>query len=186
MNYFDIIIAAILLYSAYKGFSKGIVIQAASLIALVLGIYGAIKFSDVTAEFLVSEFGLTTEYLSLISFAITFVGIVIIVHLIAKIISKFMRAVALGFIDRISGLVFGVLKMTFIISIILVILNNFNKKFSFLPEEKLEGSVLYKPLSNFAPYLFPYLNFEEIKDNIEEKFDAPDLNLDIEPDGVET
>ncbi len=186
MNYFDIIIGAILLYAAYKGFSKGIVIQAASLIALIFGIYGAIKFSGLTAAFLVEEFELTTEYLSLISFAITFVGIVIIVHLIARIIDKLVKAVALGFVNRIAGLAFSVLKMAFIISVVLVIINNFNKKYDFLPQDKVEGSVLYKPLSNFAPYLFPYLNFDEIKDSLEDQFDIPKKEEESKPEGVET
>lgn len=184
MNYFDIIFAAILLYSAYKGFSKGIVIQAASLVALLLGIFGAIKFSDITSDFLVREFELTTQYLPLISFAITFVIIVLGVHLVARIVDKLMKAVALGFINRISGLIFGLIKTAFIISIVLVIVNNSDKKFNFLPEKKVEESLLYEPLSNFAPFLFPYLNFEDIKgtieENIDEQFDFSDSSEDIE------
>ena len=144
MNYFDIIFAAILLYAAYKGFSKGIVIQAASLIALILGIYGAIKFSDVTATFLIEKFDLQTEYLSLISFAITFVGIVILVHLIARIIDKFIKAIALGFVNRAFGGIFAIIKTAFIISIVLVIINNANKKFDFLPEDTREVTRIHR------------------------------------------
>ena len=184
MNYFDIIFLIILLYAAYKGFSKGIVIQAASLIALLLGIYGAIKFSGITADYLTEYLEIKTQYLSLIAFAITFVGIVIIVHLIARIIDKFFRAIALGFVNRAFGAVFSVIKVAFIISIVLVIINNANKKYAFLPEEKTEGSLLYKPLSNFAPYLFPYLNFEEIKDNIKKKIE-PEMEQETR-NGIQT
>ncbi len=175
MNYFDIIFGAILLYSAYKGFSKGIVIQAASLVALLLGIYGAIKFSDVTSGFLQEKFQPETQYLPLISFALTFVAIVIGVHLIAKIIDKLVKAVALGFINRLSGMVFSIIKMAFIISIILVLVNNADKKFNFLPKEKVQNSILYQPLSNFAPYLFPYLNFDNIKNTFEDNIEPFDF-----------
>lgn len=182
MNYFDLIFAIILIYSAYKGFSKGLVIQVASLIALLLGIFGAIKFSDITADFLVQKFALETQYLPLISFAVTFIGIVICVHLIARIVDKLMKAIALGFINRIAGVVFGVIKTAFIISIILVIINNADKRLNFLPREKLDDSLLYKPLSNFAPYIFPYLNFDDIKDSID---DSIDESFDF-TDSVET
>jgi hypothetical protein len=33
-----------------------------------------------------------------------------------------------------------------------------------LPEEKIEDSFLYQPLSDFAPMVFPYLHFDELKD----------------------
>ena len=185
MNYFDIAFAGLLIYSAYKGFSKGIIIQAASLTALLLGVFDAIKFSDVTSKFLNNEFGFETKYLPLVSFAITFVVIVIAVHLIAKIIDKLMKAVALGFVNRIAGLTFGILKTAFIISIILVILNNIDKKYSFMPRDKLQESFLYKPLSDFAPWLFPYLNFEDIKDTFEDNMEEFDFSKEASDD-IET
>lgn len=186
MNYFDLIFACIFIYAAYKGFSKGIVIQAASLIALIVGIYGAIKFSDVTAAYLTEKLELQTQYLPLIAFAVTFIGIVIAIHLLAKIIDKLMKAVALGFVNRILGLTFSVIKIAFIISIVLVIINNANAKYNFLPKEKVENSLLYKPLSNFAPYLFPYLNFEQIKNSVKDRIDIPEEKKEEIIEGIKT
>ena len=168
MNYIDLILAVFLVWAAYKGFKNGLIIEVASLAALILGIFGAIKFSGLTADFLVEQFDLTTQYLSLIAFAITFVCIVIVVHLLARFLDKLVKAIALGFINRLAGIVFGVVKVAFILSIVLVILNAINQKTSFLPQEKLEKSLLYGPVSNFAPAIFPYLDFEEIRENIED------------------
>ena len=58
LNYFDLVIAILLLWSAYKGFTKGFLIMAASLAALVLGVWGAIRFSDLTAGFLIQNLNL--------------------------------------------------------------------------------------------------------------------------------
>ena len=55
MNGFDILIAIILVWTAYKGFSKGFVSQAAAFAALLLGIFGAIKFSDYTASLIIKK-----------------------------------------------------------------------------------------------------------------------------------
>jgi len=135
----------------------------ASLAALILGIFGAIKFSYMTSDFLVEKFDMTTQYLPLISFAITFVIIVVVVHLMAKALDKLVKAIALGFVNRLLGVLFGVIKTAFILSIILVILNTIDRKTHFLPEDKIEESFLYKPISAFAPLIFHDLNFESIR-----------------------
>ncbi len=163
MNYIDLILLIFLLWSAYRGFRNGLIIEVASLAALILGIFGAIKFSYMTSDFLVEKFEMTTQYLPLISFAITFVIIVVVVHLLAKALDKLVKAVALGFINRILGVLFGVIKTAFILSIILVILNTIDRKTHFLPEEKIEESLLYNPISAFAPIIFHDLNFESIR-----------------------
>ncbi len=164
MNYIDIIITIVLLWAAYKGFSKGFVIQAAALVALLLGIYGAIRFSDYTSALLIEKLDLTTRHLKLISFIITFVVIVVVVQILANLMDKLIKAVALGFVNRLAGLFFSVLKAAFIVSILLVVINTLDNRYSFLPEKEVSESFFYSPLSNFAPMIFPYLkdNFESI------------------------
>ncbi len=160
MNIFDLVFLVVFIWAAYKGFSKGLIIQAASLAALLLGIIGAIKFSGYTAFVLTKKFNVTGEYLQLTAFAITFVIIVIAVHIIARLTEKFVKAVALDFVNRILGLLFSTIKMAFIISIVLVIINIINYKAPFLPKDKVNKSLLYKPLSSLAPMLFPYFRLE--------------------------
>ena len=163
LNYFDIVISIFLLWSAYRGISKGLLIMAASLAALVLGVWGAIRFSGLTADFLVQQFEWSTRYLSLIAFAVTFIGIVILVHLLARAMDKLVKAIALGFVNRLAGMLFGILKTALIISIVLVIINSIERRIPFIPEEHKENSLLYQPLSKLAPAIFPYLKFEDLK-----------------------
>jgi membrane protein required for colicin V production len=170
MNFIDLIIVVLLLWSAYRGFVKGFVLQLATLAALLLGILGAIKFSDLTAHWLSKNFDMASMYLDVIAFAITFILIVIAVHLLARVIEKLIQAIALGFINRILGIVFGIIKTAFILSIILVLLNKADEKYHFLPEKKIQESLLYLPLRDFAPMIFPYLQFDEWK----EELDQPD------------
>ena len=168
INYFDFIIAVFLLWSAYRGITKGFLIMAASLAALILGVWGAIRFSHLTAALMISYFSLQTKYLALISFALTFVIIVILVHLLSRALDKLVKTVALGLVNRLAGLLFGMLKTAFLISIFLVILNGINSRIPFIPEEHKENSLLYQPLSRLAPAIFPFLNFEEIRHRIQE------------------
>ena len=92
MSQIDIILIIPLLWGAVMGFKKGLVLELASLVGLVLGIYGAIKFSDYTAEKLKQYVEITQEWLGLISFLVTFVLIVFAVFLavdFANIFSSF-------------------------------------------------------------------------------------------------
>ena len=171
-NYLDIILAIPLLWFCYKGFKNGLVIEAASLGALLLGVWGAYHFSGTTAGILIENFGLESDYLSLIAFALTFILIVVAVHFIARLIDKLVKAVALGFVNRLFGLVFAVAKFAFIISILLGIVNRFDKDEKLITSELKKESLLYQPLSDFAPMIFPYLDldgFDEIEQKAREK-----------------
>jgi membrane protein required for colicin V production len=179
MNYFDIIFLILFLWSAYRGIKKGFVVMAASLAALILGIWGAIRFSNFTFSFLSNHFELKTQYLSLIAFALTFVLIVILVHLVARLVEKLVEAVALGFLNRIAGLLFGIIKTAFILSVILVIINTIDEKLPIIPEEHKSNSLLYEPLSKLVPTIFPYLKFEKIKKNILEQEDTTGTEVEV-------
>ncbi len=168
MNYFDIVIGIILLIAIIKGLKNGLIIEFASLAALVLGVLGAIKFSDLTEGWLLQHF--TNNYIGIISFLVTFAIIVVAVHLVAKVVDKLVQAVALGLINRIFGAAFSFVKYGFILSILIAIFTSFDKTFNLIPEETKENSIIYEPLSDFAPRVFPYLNFDKdkIKDKVED------------------
>ena len=166
MNYFDAIFIIAFLWSAYRGITKGFIIMLASLAALILGVWGAIHFSDLTSGFLTDKLNFDSQYLQIISFAVTFILIVIAVHLVARAADKLVKAVALGFVNRIAGLIFGIAKTAFIISIILVVVNSIDRKLPFIPEEHKENSLLYQPLSRLAPAIFPYLDFEKVRERV--------------------
>jgi membrane protein required for colicin V production len=157
MNYFDVVVAIILILALIKGFKNGLIIEFASLAALVMGVIGAIKFSSLTEAWLIQYF--QSNYIGIISFLVTFVGIVVGVHLLAKIVDKVVKAVALGMVNRILGGLFSLVKIGFIVSILLAVFSSFDRTFNIIPEETRESSILYAPLSEFAPGLFPYLYF---------------------------
>ncbi len=169
MNTIDLVFAILLLWSAYRGYTKGFIIQLATLAALLLGILGAVMFSDITSSLIIKKFDISGQYLPIISFAVTFVVIVIAVHLFARMLNKLIDAIALGIVNRLLGVLFSVLKIAFIVSIILVLINKADNKYNFIPDETKENSLFYKPLSNFAPMIFPYLNFDKIREKFEEE-----------------
>jgi len=157
MNWIDLAIVVVLILSMVMGFINGLVKEVASLAALILGIWGAIKFSTFTAAKLYDYFDMTGQYVGVIAFIITFAIIVVIIHFIGIIADKIVNAVSLGFVNRLLGIVFGLLKSVLIMSVFFVVLNVINDKRHFLPEDKIEQSIFFNPISDIAPVIFPII-----------------------------
>jgi membrane protein required for colicin V production len=157
MNWIDFAIVIILGLSMITGFANGFVREAASLLALILGIWGAIKFSGFTAAKLYDYFDMTGSYVGILAFIVTFVLIVIVIHFIGIIADKLVDAVALGFVNKLLGIGFGLLKSMLILSVAFVILNAIDSHKPFLPKEKIEKSLFYNPVSDIIPALFPII-----------------------------
>jgi len=163
MNILDIILAIPLLWALYRGFRKGLIYMVASLTALVLGILGAMRFHEMTGSLLQRWFEISPEHLNLVAFAVTFILIVIVVHVAAFLVDKLVKAIALSFVNRAAGMLFGVLVTAFIVSVILMPVDAANQRRQFISEDTIEGSLLYRPLTKFAPAVLPYLKSDEFR-----------------------
>ena len=144
-----------------------------SLAALVLGIIGAMKLRPFFAGVLDSLFSISPEYMNAIAFAVAFLSIVIVVHLVSYLLEKVVKAVALSFVNRVLGMVFGLLVTAFVLSMILWPINEVNAQKQIIKPERIEGSLLYKPLSAFAPAVFPYLKKDEWKQYVPKRKKLP-------------
>lgn len=173
MGILDIIFIIPVVWLAYVGFKKGLIIELSTLLALVLGVFVSLYFSDITAEFLKNSFDVSSKYLKLISFIITFLLVVIAVNLTGKLIEKFVDMVALSFLNKSTGGVFGVLKAVVILSLLVFFIEKVDKKKFLLSEELTENSLFYPYIQPIAPTLidaFSDIDFdidaEELKDDI--------------------
>jgi len=155
MAIIDIILAVLLLFGLIRGFLKGFFVEVASLIALVAGVYGAIHFSNFAAEFLESKVEWDEKYINIVSFAITFVIIVLAIALAGKALTKLANFAALGIVNKLLGSVFGLLKIAMILSVLLIVFENLNSTISFVDKEEIKQSILYSPVRQLAPTIFP-------------------------------
>ncbi len=172
MNYIDLIIVTLLVIGIARGFIDGFIREFASLLALILGIWGAIKFSSLVAAKLYDYFDMSGKYVGIIAFIITFIIIVIIVHFIGMAVDKFVESISLGFFNRLLGLVFGFLKNALILSVFFVILNAIDAKHPFLPREAISHSKFYTPIADIAPAIFPIIgegSFDKSFDRFKKK-----------------
>ena len=165
MNYLDITILVPLLYGLIKGFSNGLIKEVAGLLSLVLGVYIAVNFSIFLEPYLSGFFDNYEQFKPIISFAILFVATIFIIKLIGILANKITKALALGFISRIFGAIFGGLKVALILSFLLTI----ESRFELIQDKTKENSQLYVPTKNAIKIITPYFNehkniFEKIQD----------------------
>lgn len=168
MNVFDIVIAALLVFAFVRGLMKGFFIEVASLIALVGGVWGAIHFSHFAGDLLEERVDWEENYIALTAFAITFVAIVIGVSLLGRMLTKMADLAALGLINKLFGGVFALLKSVVILSVIFVFFSKINTTVPFLGEETLEKSILYQPVKDIVPTIFP---------SIIEEFESKEIDV---------
>ena len=153
MNYIDIVIGLLLFASLVIGWRQGFIRQLFGLLALFLGVYCAYKFSGITAHYLSRWFEINESITKEVSFAVTFLVVLIFVIIVGRFADRIVRMVALGFLNRFLGMILSLFKAVLIISICLLIL----KMFDILPAADTQKSFLYQPLENIATNVFPYL-----------------------------
>ena len=174
MNLLDIILGIILIFSFFQGTKKGLFVTLASLIGLVLGIIGAIYFSDYAANYINEWFSWNKQTTSFVAIAVTFIAIVIIVNWAGKFLTKIVDFAFLGVFNKILGGIFNMIISAFIVSVIFMFFNEWNATEYLISEEKKNNSYLYEPIANLAPLVLPDL-VEEIE-NIDIPKDILDIN----------
>ena len=143
MNYIDIVILLFLLYGAFRGFSKGLIIEVATLAGLILGVFIAIRYSPFTEGILKDFLNITSRYLSYIALAVTFLLVVIAVYLLGKMLTRLVDIISLGLVNKLLG----------------TLLDALNDKFHFISEETRENSLLFDPFLNFAQQMYNTIRF---------------------------
>lgn len=154
MNYIDLTIGIILAIGLVRGFMKGFIIEIASLLALLLGLYGAYKFSDFVAVYLENQFSWRYEHLKLISFLLTFILIAIAVNLLGKALTKMAEMVALGIFNKLLGAFFGGLKWMLILSVLINLVELFMGQTAFDKPRIVQESRLFEVVKRVAPAIY--------------------------------
>lgn len=151
MNWLDWVLLAVFAIAAFKGFSRGFIVEVGSLVALVAGVWAGVHVSDRVVD----AIGLETESAAL-AFLVTFLLVLLVVHLIAKLLTAMVDLAQLSLPNKLSGIGFGVLRSAFTMSIVLNLLAG-SSDGSLPPAKAREGSMLFGPVRSFAPLIIPSL-----------------------------
>ncbi len=157
MNLIDFVILIPVVYGAWKGFKKGLVIEIFILLALFVGLYIGINFSDKTASWLKSTFEWNSSYLPVIAFTITFLAVGAMLYFAGKVVERMVKVVQLGMVNKIFGALLGALKIVYIVSCILILLESYDERGNFFQKTTKDDSLLYHPIIGFSKATLPSL-----------------------------
>lgn len=157
MNLLDILILIPIAFGIWRGFKKGFIIELFTFLALFIGLYAGIHFSDGVANFLKNEFSFTSQYLPTIAFAITFLLIGAMVYFAGIAIEKAVKAVQLSLPNRLLGALLGGFKMLLFAGTAIILLESYDEKSDIISEESKESSLLFLPVENTTSALMPAL-----------------------------
>jgi membrane protein required for colicin V production len=152
MSGLDWVLVALLGFAAVRGFFRGFVVEVASLVAVIAGIWVAAHYNARVAAWV----GMDARN-EVFSFIITFIAVLVLVHLLANVITKAMDMAMLGLPNKVAGTLFGALRASFILSVVLNILMASPKVVGLVSQQTLDRSHLYRPLRAFAPSILPAL-----------------------------
>lgn len=115
----DIIFAILIIIACIKGYQKGLIIAVFSVVAFIIGLAAALKFSTLVAAWLSNHSDINAKWLPVLSFALVFIAVVLLVRLGAKMIEKTFEMALLGWVNRIGGMFFYAILYTLIFSVFL-------------------------------------------------------------------
>lgn len=170
MYWIDIAALILTLVLAYKARQQGLLTSLTRLTGLVIGIIIAVKMGYGVGNSLVNQFDISQQLANIIAHIIVFVLVILVAQIIGYLLRSVVHAVKLGWLDKIGGILLGVLKSAIIISFLFWILLALPSKT--LGDDIQNKSIAYNILGKFAPslyvkYIEPNLNDSDIKNRLD-------------------
>lgn len=157
----DIILLIPLLWGLVRGFLRGLVFELAILAAMAAGVYGSFYLSGKVAVFVTEKFNTTSIWLPFFSYLVVFLLIFVSIYFLGKSLSNVISSVGLGFMNRLLGGIFGLMKWLLVVSALVFVINKFDNNCNYIKEHMREDSKLFKPISKLSVTLYSY--FEKKK-----------------------
>ena len=145
----DIIAAVLIVLAILKGLQRGLIVGLFSLVAILIGLAAAIKLSAVVAAQIGKAVKISDQWLPVISFAVVFLVVVLLVRLGAKAIQRMAESLTLGWLNRIGGALLYVAIYITVFSVILF----YAGQVKIIKPATIESSVTYPVIQPWGPKL---------------------------------
>jgi len=141
MNWVDIIILIFLAISVISGLVQGLIRTVLSIVGVIVGIFLASHFYTQLGDAMTFISNRGTA--NIIAFIIILLAVMAIAALIAWLLKSIIKAIMLGWVDKIGGAVIGLILGAMTISAFLAIIVKYTSS-SFIIDSKLAGFFLDK------------------------------------------
>jgi membrane protein required for colicin V production len=143
----DIIFVILLVLALIHGYRRGLIVAVFSLVSIIVGLAAAIKLSAVVANHLGDTVKVSDKWLPVISFAIVFIVVVLLIRLGARAIQKLTEALMLGWLNRLGGIILYAVIYITTYSVVLFYANQVR----IIKPETIKASVTYSFIRPWGP-----------------------------------
>jgi membrane protein required for colicin V production len=169
----DIAFIILMIIAIFKGLGKGFIVGVFSLLAFIVGLAAALKFSSVVAAYLQHKGMEATKWLPALSFFLVFIIVILLVGLGARLIKKTAHFAMLGWLDSLLGIFLYMIIYIIILSVILF----FAEKMFLLKPHVITDSYSYKYIAPWGPKVINNLGniipfFKDMFMQLEDFFDS--------------
>ena len=160
MIYIDLIIIVVIIYAFIKGFYNGLINELASFLGLFIGAIVSYTFSDNLSEILNSYFEIDPKVLNILSFILLFIITSLCFTIAGKSLTKLIKFISLGTINRLLGGLFSSLKFIIVIVSISMVINYLSEllMIEIIPLDQTNNSKVYPVLIDIGNLILDYLN----------------------------
>lgn len=144
----DILLLLVLAYGFYLGFSRGIIKTIFSILAYVVGLIAAIKFSPAMTDLLEAAFNTNSPFMYVAGLIVSFVLTMFLFRLLARGLEGILETVHINIINQIAG---GALLSAFMILVYSLLLW-FADSSGILDAQTKRDSVTYTYLEDYPNY----------------------------------
>ena len=161
MIFFDIITLAVVVWMIYKGYKDGFVSQFLGLLGICLSGFFAINFGEQVGNMLAID----AQYASIPGFIIIFLGSLLAIFLLSKLITGTLSLIKLEWLNSILGSIFAVIKGLVILGMLYAAVFALNARLETVEPEEFDTSISFNIVRKAAD---PLLNYWEQTKPIEQ------------------
>ena len=145
--FLDLLFVIILVLAIVKGYQRGLIVGIFSFVAVIIGLAAAIKLSAVVAGYIGDTIKVSTEWLPVISFAVVFILVVLLIRLGANMIQKTVEISMLGWVNRLGGILLYIAIYGMVYSVVLF----YAEQLKLLQPDTIEKSATYSYVQPWGP-----------------------------------
>lgn len=157
MNILDIILLTCFIAALVQGIRKGFIAQVIAIVSIIAGVWLSFRFSTIASQWLAQYVPASGQVLKTVAFALILIIVILALGALGKLLEATIKIVMLGWLNRLLGALFSILKCALITGLIIMAFNALNNTFHIISDDTLYASTIYPPLKRFAYSVFPYL-----------------------------
>jgi membrane protein required for colicin V production len=144
INWLDVILVLPLVVGLVRGLMHGLISEIIAIVVVILGVLGARFGAPPFSAWLLTQFAWPQGVCDVVAYTMLFLGIAILLSILARLLTKFMRKIHLGWANRLAGGLFGIAKYGLIVLIVVFVMDRTNDAFHWLDgAQVVSDSVIY-------------------------------------------